>query len=536
LLAATLLAAPAIARAGDVPAPIATAATPAQIAAYVRARAADAAGHSDVAARAYAAALDASPDNPVVAVRAYREGLEAGDLALADRAVAILRRLGAEPGDAALQPLAEAARAGDTAAARAAVARFPGTPLAPLAPAFAAWVAWAEGGDAFAPRASVKSDLVARRFAAESRALLLLATRRTADGLAALRALPKADRPDLRVTAAQILAGTGHKREARTLLAGDDPVLVRLARHLDGVKPSLGVGISRLYSSIAAELAGDEPSPLVIALARGALRAEPDNQRARLVLADELSRFGASGRALAVLDEVPADSPFAGVARSSRVSVLASTGDATATLAAAGAVAGAKDASPYDIQRFGDLLLAAHRPDEAAAQYARVAALDPTTSAIWLQYGGALDDAKRWPEARAALRRALTVAPDEPLALNYLGYAQIAHGEDLAASRAMLEKAARLKPDDASITDSLAWAYVQAGEVARALPMLERAWQGEPANGTIAEHLGDAYWRSGRRYEARYAWRAAQALADAGDTARLAYKIAHGTQGAQATP
>ena len=67
-----------------------------------------------------------------------------------------------------------------------------------------------------------------------------------------------------------------------------------------------------------------------------------------------------------------------------------------------------------------------------------------------------------------------------------------------------------------------------AASTAKALPLLERAAQGEPANGTINEHLGDVYWRSGRRYEARYAWRAAAVHATGADAQRLAAKIADG--------
>src|SRR3546814_14090788 len=51
--------------------------------------------------------------------------------------------------------------------------------------------------------------------------------------------------------------------------------------------------------------------------------------------------------------------------------------------------------------------------------------------------------------------------------------------------------------------------YYRRGNFARAIDLLEQAVQLEPAEPTINEHLGDAYWQVGRRSEARYSWRAA---------------------------
>ncbi len=509
-------------------------AVPGDLSAYLRARAADADGQGEVAAHDYAAALAAAPNNVLVAIRAYREGLLVGDLRLADRAAAVLARAGVSPGDAALQPLGDAARANDPAAARAALAELARGPLAPITPALAAFIAQAEGRDPFLALDAAGTDPVARRVSAEARALLLIEQGRTAEGIAAIRVLTgmPGDAADLRFDAAEALATQGQADAARALLTGDDPVLARLRDQLGrGIRPSLGHDVSRLLTRLGVSIAGGEPSPLVIALARAALRAEPSNDRARLLLADELTRRGAYARALALLEAVDPHGAYAGVARTSRVSVLAAMGDAAAALAAARALAEPRDASPYDIGRYGEQLLAVGRADEAAAQYRRVVDASAGAYDVWLQYGGALDQAHRWPEARAALERAVALGPDEPLALNYLGYARIEHREAIAASEAMLARASKLKPDDASITDSLAWAYVQHGEVARALPLLEQAAEGEPGNATIGEHLGDAYWAAGRRFEARYAWRAASLVADAGDAARLLAKIARGPGG-----
>ncbi|MGI4732081.1 MAG: tetratricopeptide repeat protein [Janthinobacterium lividum] len=464
-----------------------------------------------------------------MAIRAYREGLKAGDFALADRAALVLARVDASPGDAALQPLGVAARAGDVAGARRALAALRRGPLAPLVPGIAVWVAWAAHEDPFAPLAAAGTDPVARRVAAEARALLLIAVGRQDEGVAAVRAMSAVGgAADLRVDAARLLIAQHRRAVADTLIAGEDPVLDRLRAHPRGVKPSLGFGVARLLTMIGVDLAGGDVSPSVLALGRAALRADPANDRARLMLADELARGGAAGAALDVLAGVDGRGPYADVARTVRAGVLAQAGDPAAGLAAAAALATARDASPYDVQHYAEALIAAHRPGEAAAQYARVAQAEPARWDVWLQYAGALDDAGRWPDARAALERSVALGPDEPLALNYLGYARIEHGEAVAESEAMLAKAARLKPGDPSIADSLAWSWYRRGDVARALPLLESAAQIDPTNAVIAEHLGDVYWALGRRWEARYAWAASAVVADPPAKARLAARIDHG--------
>src|SRR3546814_14308577 len=55
---------------------------------------------------------------------------------------------------------------------------------------------------------------------------------------------------------------------------------------------------------------------------------------------------------------------------------------------------------------------------------------DRATWLLWLQKGGALEQAGDWENARPALEKALELAPNEPIVLNYLGYASLEHGGD----------------------------------------------------------------------------------------------------------
>lgn len=506
----------------------ALAATP-DLSAYMTARVASADGAVDAASRAYARALAGDPDNPLLAIRAYREALASGDDALARRAAGVLARAEVAPADATLFPLADAARQGSAAALDAGIARLDGTPLAVLVPALRGWSAFARGADPIAALGGESKDAITRRFTEEARALLLIATGKTGAGLAIVTAMGGARAPlDLRLGAAQLLIGQGRAAEAQALLPGDDPATV--AMRATPARPSAGFGVSRLLARVAADLPTREPSPLAIAFVRASLVADPGYDRARVLMADILARNGAPDEALTMLAAIGPETAFASAAATLRLSILVDEGRADEALAAARTRALAKGARTADIQRYGDLLASADRYADAAAQYVRVVAVPGNAGdwAAWLQYGGALERADRWPEARVALTRAVALGPDEPVALNYLGYAQAQRGEAMAASVQMLERAHALRPEDASITDSLGWVYFLAGNAARALPLVERATVAEPTNAEIGEHLGDIYWSLGRRYEARYAWRAALVTADAVDAARLTARIATG--------
>lgn len=435
----------------------------------------------------------------MIAVRSYRAGLEAGDDALVAQARAVLAAAGVEPPDAALLALADAVRERNPAGQRAALTRLAAGPLDLLVPPMRAWLAL----DGDPKRALALAEAIPERSLGggalgQNRILLLFAAGDPARGQAAL------------------------ERARADDLAGDD--LARDVARVATARVDAAFGIARLLTGLATELADEEDAvPLRIVLARAALRLDPGDDRARIILARAIAVGGGVDGALAVLDTVPIASPLADTAGLTRIAVLRRAGRVDEALAIARQRPGADEL-------VADLLSAGGRDAEAAAIYRRVitAAGDRASWTLYLRAGGALDRAGRWAEARPLIEKAVALAPDQPVALNYLGYGQLENGGDLAAARALIERAAQLRPGDSSIRDSLGWVYARGGDHARALPLLERAAAEAPDNATIAEHLGDTYWRLGRRFEARYAWAAAEAIADAGDRARLAGKIADG--------
>ncbi len=129
---------------------------------------------------------------------------------------------------------------------------------------------------------------------------------------------------------------------------------------------------------------------------------------------------------------------------------------------------------------------------------------------VWRYYlsrAAALLEINEWPRAEADLRRAVEIAPEQPTALNYLGYSWAERGVYLDEAFELIEKAVSLQPDSGAIIDSLGWARYQLGDYEEAVGHLEQAASIEPGDPTITDHLGDVYWRLGRKIEARYQWR-----------------------------
>lgn len=521
---------------------------------YARARLAESAARNDVAASDYAQLLDSVSDHPTLALRAFRGGLAAGDYPLAVRAGLRLEQAGALPPDARLLLFADALLKRDWLRARTLAAAIDREgSFAFLAPVLLAWTDFGEGGgNPLGYIAGRQDNPLSVSYAAEHQALLLLALGRADAGADAIRnraVVGGESDVALRVAAAERLMRLGRRDVARALVAGDDAVLsaarraLAFNRRLDTEVRTAPEGVAFLFARLGGDIRRQGESSLALALGRLALMLDPGHPGAGLLVAGLNSEAGNHPAAIAALQRIARDSPYAGSARALRQQVLVASGQRSLALAEAKAAAGARSATRDDHVRLGDLHASIDNHADAAESYRAAIERaeqqqtgDDALWTLWLLKGSALEQAEDWPAARQALTRAAELAPDQPVVLNYLGYAQIERRENIAEATALIERAARLRPNDSAITDSLGWAYFLGGDLDRALPALERAARGEPADPTINEHLGDAYWTAGRRIEARYAWNAAALSAEGAAAERLRAKLDTGLTGATAAP
>jgi tetratricopeptide (TPR) repeat protein len=97
------------------------------------------------------------------------------------------------------------------------------------------------------------------------------------------------------------------------------------------------------------------------------------------------------------------------------------------------------------------------------------------------------------PGAEAAARDALAHDPDNPTALNFLGYLLADHNLKLDEAAGLIQKALRQDPDNGAYLDSLGWVYYRLGRLTEAREQLEQALVVLGGDPVVHEHLGDVY-------------------------------------------
>ncbi len=273
-------------------------------------------------------------------------------------------------------------------------------------------------------------------------------------------------------------------------------------------------GLAEALFDLASVLDQAETIDLALLYDRFALNVRPQFPLAQLLLADILSAQEKPEQSLAVLAEIPADSPYYWSARlrsAVNLDTLERSDEAIALLKQMVAENPRLIGAQVEL---GDILRSKKRFAEAVTAYdeaiRRAAATGlPERWTLFYDRGVVLERSGQWPRAEADLLHALELNPNEPMVLNYLGYSWVDRGENLERGLKMIEKAVALRPEDGYIVDSLGWAHYRTGDYAGAVQYLEKATELVPEDPTINDHLGDAYWQTGRLVEARYQWRRA---------------------------
>jgi len=132
---------------------------------------------------------------------------------------------------------------------------------------------------------------------------------------------------------------------------------------------------------------------------------------------------------------------------------------------------------------------------------------DPDSTDLIYDLAMVAEKLNRVEETEKRLRQLIELKPDDPQALNALGYTLVDRTDRTAEGYELIEKAHRLAPRDPFILDSLGWALFRMGRLDEAEGYLKRALDQRP-DAEIAAHLGEVLWKKGDRARARAVWQA----------------------------
>ena len=302
--------------------------------------------------------------------------------------------------------------------------------------------------------------------------------------------------------------------------------------------PTLREGAAQVLIAPAAAMLAAKQQQLGLAYLRLALRLDPARNEAWLMVGDIMEAAGdVEGARQAYSKPKPGAPEFSSARTKLAWSYQnAKQPDVALKMAQEAAATGDREARIT----YADLLRANDRYAESAELMSGLIAETPSPDwRLLYMRGVAYERSGRWPQAEADFQAALKIRPDEPELLNYLGYTWIDRGEHLAEALGMVERAVAANPQSGAMVDSLGWAHYRLGDYKKAVQLLEQAVELEAGDPEINNHLGDAYWRVGRRIEAEYQWKRVLTLApDAKIKADVDEKLAsgQGPKGPSAAP
>ncbi len=361
--------------------------------------------------------------------------------------------------------------------------------------------------------------------------------RRALQYIKRLRAV-KPDSGQAVILHAVLLTRQGKARQAEHMLRSfiaEHPAAIGVANHLgrlliaqqrlgEAVKLyrsmlRYGEAMSQIYSMLGMLYYEQKQFAQAADAFREALRLEPENNEFRFHLAINLDMLNRTDEALALYQDVSPESEryAASQLRMAAISMQRDdlaraehilqgllkkkpdTGDAWGMLAA------------IYLQRNAYRLLL-ERTEPALK-------LKKIPRSLLINRAIAYDHFKEYEQLEKSIQLLLKYYPDDPEALNFIGYSLAERGVRLAEAKAYVKKALKLRPDNGFYLDSLAWVYYQQGDYQQAEKTQRQALQKVGrVDPVMYEHLGDILWRQGKHEMARQFWQQALEKLQIGDS------------------
>ncbi|HKE41840.1 MAG TPA: tetratricopeptide repeat protein [Casimicrobiaceae bacterium] len=130
---------------------------------------------------------------------------------------------------------------------------------------------------------------------------------------------------------------------------------------------------------------------------------------------------------------------------------------------------------------------------------------EPDSRELLYDVAMAAEKLDKLDEVETRLKRLIELKPDDPQALNALGYTLVDRTQRTAEGLKLIERALALAPADPFILDSMGWAQYRMGNYDDSEKYLRRALA-DRADPEIAAHLGEVLWAKGQPDRAKEVW------------------------------
>lgn len=292
-------------------------------------------------------------------------------------------------------------------------------------------------------------------------------------------------------------------------------------------------GAAYVFEDMANILIRENSDDSAVIFARMALALHPKLDQNKMIIGAVLSTHDQDAQAIKVYNTIPETSKKYILAQRSIADIHTNAenyDDAISILTKL-----YEDGDIDSLVQIGDVYRYQEKFEESVKTYSKVLNhWDEVPANYWHVYysrGMAYERLKEYKKSESDLLVALQFQPNHPYVLNYLAYSWADQGINLDKSLSMLMMATQLKPEDGYIADSLGWVFYKMNDFENAIPHLERAVELLPYDATLNDHLGDAYWQTGRKNEAKFQWERAANYAESNQAdlkSKVQDKLANG--------
>ncbi len=480
------------------------------------------------------------PTSPAIANRLFHNAILQGDMATAVKAVRALEQRNETDATMPLLLFADAMKRRDWNAAAIAVSELEArSNFGFIAPVLSAWINIAQGKAHGFDYATAKNNPLLNYYASDQIVYLELASGNIAKSKILLNNFRNVENDfarDLIIHSAPILAANDQRTFMADLLDGlvepENIGAISEKRLKPGMRLPYTVGMASIFARFSSALSDQNIPDQALAMARIGTWIDVNYEPAKLALSKSLYAIDRSELGFDLLSKIPVTSPYGMYATTEKIQRLsnASRGQEALNLAKAGVQQNPN--SPRALL----LLAQTHEKQgdfaDAATYYQALlerkgAEKDtPRTKAHYLLYIATVTHkGGNWNKARIILEEANKLDPNNAYILNYLGFTLLERQQDIPVALDMVKRAYQIMPSSAAIADSLGWGYYLTGDYEKSVQVLESAVIQSGNDVIINEHMGDAYWKYGKRTAARYAWNTAAYKATDAEKLRLQNKI-----------